>query len=318
MIKVNINDLGDITTSYTPDGCPSDNSGTITVNVAGGTTPFTYSWSTSPVQTTATATGLPVGSYTVIVTDAHGAIGTAVGNIYSPKTVSTVTVTNVTCFGGNNGAATMTSAGGTSPYSYSWNPSGQTTATATGLSAGTYSVTSTDALGCSNVGMVTLTSPTMIIISATTVPSGCAGGNGSSTATASGGTGPYTYAWSTSPPQSTQTATGLSSGTYTVVVTDAVGCTKSSVVTVTSTPFNISSSSTAISCFNGSNGTATATATSGGTAPYTYLWTPSAQNTQTATGLSAGTYTVLVTDAAGCTAVTTVVLTNPTIIFTAV
>ena len=144
--------------------------------------------------------------------------------------------TNVSCFGGTNGSATATVTGGTSPYTYTWNTTPvQYTATATNLAAGIYTVTVKDANNCSTSASVTIIQPATVlnvtISSQTNVT--CAGGaTGSATVTASGGISPYTYLWNTSPPQSTATATGLIAGTYTVLLTDANGCGKTTNVTI--------------------------------------------------------------------------------------
>ncbi|MFV8340759.1 SprB repeat-containing protein, partial [Flavobacterium sp. LB3P21] len=136
------------------------NNGAATASATGGTTSYSYSWNTSPVQTTATASGLIAGTYTVTVTDAKGCIDTETVTITEPAAALVATIgtpTNVSCFGGNNGAATASATGGTTSYSYSWNTSPvQTTATASGLIAGTYTVTVTDAKGCIDTESVTI------------------------------------------------------------------------------------------------------------------------------------------------------------------
>src|SRR5207237_641711 len=122
---------------------------------------------------------------------------------------------------------------GTAPYSYAWNPSGQATATATGLCAGNYTCTVTDAHGCISTSTITITQPPALTSTTTQVNVSCNGGcNGTSTVTAGGGTTPYTYNWNTIPVQTTITATGLCTGNYTCTITDANGCIRISVVTI--------------------------------------------------------------------------------------
>ena len=313
MISVNISKYwGTITSTTTADACPSNASGSATVTVTGGTTPYTYAWSTTPVQTTAIATGLAAGTYTVNILDSLGVATTANVTVYN-NTVVTISTTSVTCFGGSNGSATGNMPSGTAPLTYLWNTSPvQTTATATGLSSGIYSVVVKDVTGCMNSISDTVNSATAIALSANAVYASCAGNDGSISSTVSGGTPAYTYAWSTAPVQTTASITGLAAGGYTLAVTDANGCTSSTTATVNQTVFSASTTKTNISCYNGSNGTATANST-GGTAAYTYIWTSNpVQTTQVATGLGAGIYTVTITDSKGCTSTSTATFTNPT------
>ncbi len=175
------------------------NNGSATANVIGGVTPYTYSWTTFPVQTGVTATGLTAGSYTVNVTDASGCTASASVTITQPPllTVSVGPPVNVLCNGNNNGSDVASAAGGTGPYGYSWNSFPvQTSPNAVGLSAGTYTVTATDANGCIATASVTITQPTALTLTAAGFPTTCNGGaDGSATAIPGGGVNPYTYAW---------------------------------------------------------------------------------------------------------------------------
>ena len=231
--------------------------------------------------------------------------------VNNSPTSSIASQTNVSCNGGADGSATATATGGTAPYIYLWS-NAATPATVTGLAAGNYSVTVTDANGCSSVQNVTITEPNALtgsISSQTNVA--CNGGtDGSATATATGGTAPYTYLWSNA--STTATATGLAAGNYNVTITDANGCTTNvSNINITEPTALTSSisSQTNVACNGASTGAATVTA-NGGTAPYTYLWS-NAATTATATGLVAGTYTVTVTDANGCNSAQNVTISEP-------
>ena len=231
--------------------------------------------------------------------------------VNNSPTSSIASQTNVSCNGGADGSATATATGGTAPYIYLWS-NAATPATVTGLAAGNYSVTVTDANGCSSVQNVTITEPNALtgsISSQTNVA--CNGGtDGSATATATGGTAPYTYLWSNA--ATTATATGLAAGNYNVTITDANGCTTNvSNINITEPTALTSSisSQTNVACNGASTGAATVTA-NGGTAPYTYLWS-NAATTATATGLVAGTYTVTVTDANGCNSAQNVTISEP-------
>jgi large repetitive protein len=299
--------------------CFGDASGSATADASGGLAPYTYSWSTIPVQSGPTAAGLPAGVYTVTVTDGLGAVGTAGVTITQPAAALAVSIAkiDVLCAGAANGTATANVTGGTAPYSYSWNTVPvQTTATATGLTPGTYTVTVTDANGCIVTENVTIVEPALTLTVSITAQTNvlCFGSaTGTATASAAGGTAPYTYSWSSSPVQTTSTATGLPAGTFTVTATDANGCTATANVTITQPPtgVNVTIAHTNALCFGSANGTATATVT-GGTAPYTYSWnTTPVQTSQTANGLAAGSYILTVTDADGCSSTGTVVIGEP-------
>lgn len=303
------------TGSQVDELCNGGNTATATVNPAGGNGPYSYSWNTSPVQTTQTATGLTAGSYTCTVTDANLCTTTASFTITEPTALSTTTSFVQSTCGNANGSATVNIAGGTPAYGVSWNTVPvQTTTTATGLFAGSYTVTVTDANGCTATATVNVTnsgSPTAVISASTNVS--CFGGNnGDATVTAGAGTGPYSYSWTTSPVQTTATATGLTAGAYTVTVTDANGCTATDSVIITEPPaLTISGSTTAVDCFGNSTGTASVVA-GGGSPMYNYSWnsTPS-QTTAAATSLPAGSYTCTVTDANGCIITQSLTVTEP-------
>ncbi|MDP1744373.1 MAG: SprB repeat-containing protein, partial [Bacteroidota bacterium] len=324
--------LGASISSQTNVFCNGSNTGNATVTAIGGSGSYSYSWNTTPAQTSATATGLVSGSYTVTVTDNNGCTVpvTKVVTISQPSSVLGATIssqTNVFCNGGRTGSATVSATGGSGSYSYSWNTIPiQTTATATNLSAGSYTVTVTDNNGCSipvtKIAVITQPSAALgaSITSQTNVY--CNGGNtGIATVAATGGSGSYSYLWNTSPAQIGSTAVNLSSGSYTVTVTDSNGCAVpvSKVVTITqpSSAFVASiSSQTNVFCNGGSTGNATVTAT-GGSGSYSYSWnTTPAQTTATANNLTAGNYTVTVTDNNGCTipVIKTAIITQPLLI----
>lgn len=193
---------------------------------------------------------------------------------------------------------------------FSWSPGGATTATVNNLFAGTYTVTMTDAFGCTATGSATVNdNPVTFAVTSTLVS--CAGGNdGTATATVTPATGNVTYQWSNG--QTTQTATGLTAGTYTCTITAGNGCVGNVSVTVTEIPgltVNIVNQTNA-TCNSAANGTAAITATQG-TLPYTYTWTNSASTGSNATDLAAGPHVVTVTDANGCNQSVTVTISEP-------
>jgi len=298
------------TGSKTDVACNGGSNGSATVVPSGGVAPYSYSW--APFGgTAATATGLSAGTYTVTVTDNSGCQTTRTFTINQPASAvsGTTVVTNVACNGASNGSINLTPAGGTAPYTFNWG-GGITTEDRTGLAAGTYTVTITDANGCTATVNATVTQPASAVSGTTVVTNVACNGasNGSINLTPAGGTAPYTFNWGGG--VTTEDRTGLAAGTYTVVITDANGCTATVNATVTQpTALSGTVTQTNIACNGGSTGSATITVT-GGTAPYTYSWSPSGGTTATASGLAAGIYTVVVTDSKGCTLTRTVTITQ--------
>jgi gliding motility-associated-like protein len=301
----------------TPTGCGAC-SGGITLSPTGGVAPYTYSWLPN-VSSGATASNLCVGSYQVTITGADGCSQTFVLSVGSPNGPSlTLNSTDPSCQGGSNGSATVVATGGTAPYTYIWTPTGQTTATATNLSAGTYAVVVTDAGGCASAQSVTLSDPSGVNVSIAVVndPS-CVGiCDGSATIIGSGGTLPYAYSWSPGNITGT-TASNLCPGNYTAQVTDANGCVQSTVITINpAVPVTATVAVTNPSCGGTSNCNGSATLTIlGGSAPYSIGWnTVPPQSGLTASGLCAGTYTATITDANGCIGTATAIITQPTVL----
>jgi gliding motility-associated-like protein len=294
--------------------CVPGNDAQVTATATGGTTPYEYSLDGISYQASNTFNGLTSSTYTVWVKDARNCtVSTTVTiNNQAIPVIVISTVQPVSCFGGNNGIATTTTTNGTAPYNYNWSPTGGSAATAIGLIADTYTVLVTDANGCTNTTSVTIIEPPLLTL-AGVVDSNvrCNGGNNASaTVTAAGGNGSYTYAWTPSG-GTAATATNLAAGSYTATVTDSKGCTSSTSVVITE-PTVVTATITNIVhvlCKNGNNGSATVSA-GGGVTPYTYQWTNLGTGTVQGS-LTQGTYTATVTDANGCTATTTAVITEP-------
>ncbi|MCB0533806.1 MAG: T9SS type A sorting domain-containing protein [Saprospiraceae bacterium] len=292
-----------LTTTSVNASCFGINDGAIDLEVSGGTPGYTYHWSNN--YTGQDPVALLAGSYTVTVTDFAGCSKIRTATVGQPPVLgSTTVVSAVSCNGGSDGAIDLNVTGGTPAYLYAWSNS-STDQDLTGLSAGTYTVTISDENGCTRITSATVPQPTALNLSATVQNVSCFGGNnGSINLSVAGGTPTYSYVWSGG--QSVQDINNLAVGTYTVTVFDANGC-SASYTAVVSQPTVIEMSATTepiIACTGGNNGSIDLTVF-GGTPGYTYNWAhiPGASNPQDPTGLSAGTYTVTVTDAAGCTAV---------------
>jgi hypothetical protein len=297
------------TTVVTNVICNGGANGAINLTPSGGTAPYIFNWGGG--ITTEDRTGLAAGTYAVTITDANGCTATLSFNVIQPIAAisATTVITNVSCNGGTNGAINLTPSGGTAPYTFNWG-GGVTTEDRTGLVAGTYSVTITDANGCSRLlSGIAVTQPTLALTSTEASKTNilCFGGNnGSATISASGGTAPYSYNWTPGNPPGDGTATiiGVTAAAWTCTITDANGCSTSRIVNITQ-PWGldaIASTQTNISCFGGNNGRAVVSVANG-TPPYTYDWTPgnpTGDGTGDATGLTAGNWNCLVTDANGC------------------
>jgi gliding motility-associated-like protein len=295
-------------------GCGTSTGGA-TVTASGGTPGYTYSWTPSG-GTTVGVTNLGSGSNSVTVTDTKGCNVTVVANITTAggPTLSVVSQASVNCFGASTGSATVNGNGGTAPYTYTWNPGNLSGASQTGLAAGTYTINITDAGLCAGSGTILISQPTTSLNAAitATLPAGCGTSTGEATVTASGGTPSYTYAWLPSGAVGSG-ATGLSVGNNTVIVVDANSCSVTAIANIISAggPTLSVASQTNVNCFGASTGSATINAT-GGTGPFSYTWTPGNLSGSSQTGLSAGTYTVNVTDASSCASSTVVIISQPT------
>ena len=291
--------------------------GSIATTVTNGTSPYTYLWNTVPAQSTSTATNLSAGSYIVTVTDLNSCSISTTLSVAAPPSVPTIALTpvNVGCFGQANGSVTSTVSGGNPGYTYAWNTSPtQTSANATAITSGNYTLTVTDAALCTATASAIVTEPSVLTATAVKTDVLCFGANtGSTTVTPSGGTTTYTYNWNTIPVQTTVSATSLPAGNYTVTVADAHNCTVTvnAIINQPATALALTETHVNVLCFGNSTGSATVNAT-GGTTGYTYNWNTSpAQTTTAASSLVAGGYIVTVTDANSCSASITSTIIQP-------
>ena len=306
--------------SQTNVSCFGGSNGAASINTpTGGAGGYTYNWTpgTPTGDGTVSVTGLTATTWTCTVTDANGCVASQSFTVTQPALALNASTgggsTDVSCNGGSNGTATVAPSGGTPGYFYSWSPSGGTGATASGLAAGTYTVTVTDANLCQTTRTFTINQPTALTatISSQTDVSCNGGSNGTATVTPADGTPGYTYSWSPSGGTGA-TASGLTAGTYTVTVTDANLCQTTSTATILEpTAITIIPSQTNVTCNGLSDGTASVIVI-GGTPGYTYLWSPNGETIGALTNISAGNYTLTVTDQNGCTAIQSFVITEPT------
>jgi gliding motility-associated-like protein len=360
-----------VTSDYNGFGvsCFGSSDGSLGSTPGGGVTtlPYTFEWNTDPLTTVVSTdqnpTGLPTGSYTVTITDANGCTSTTVPVLITEPTVVTSASLvssdyngfGVSCFGSSDGSLGSTPGGGviTLPYTFEWNTDPATTVVSTdqnpsGLPTGSYTVTITDANGCTSTTVPVLITEPTVVTAASLVSSNyngfgvsCFGASdGSLGSTPGGGTTtlPYLFAWDTDPTSggtisTAQNPTGLPAGDYVVTITDANGCFATTVpVTITEPPLLTTTTSNTtdyntfgVSCgdiVTGPDNDGGIDATpAGGTPTYTYLWTtsdgtiPAGQETaQTPTGLTAGTYDVLVTDANNCTVTDQIVVIEPVVL----
>ncbi|GAB4239322.1 MAG: hypothetical protein Tsb0034_15310 [Ekhidna sp.] len=289
--------------------CHNETTGSITIETTGGTAPYTYLWSNE--ATTQNLENVGSGGYDVVVTDANGCTQRVEARITQPEplVIREEQVENIDCFGNNNGLINLAVTGGTLPYSYSWN-TGDTTKNLSDLTVGDYSMTVTDANGCTASYSNTLTTPSELVVSLeNTVNNLCFGENdGEININVEGGVAPYRYKWNTG--ATTQDIVNLKSGEYSVEVTDANGCVDTLSASISEPEFmDIVVESENILCNGESTGSINLTVT-GGVTPYTYEWSNGA-TTQDIANISVGQYSVIVKDANGCTDIRDVNISEP-------
>lgn len=290
---------------------------TVTFTNQSTNNPTSYTWTfaggtpSTSTQANPTVTYNTAGTYTVTLT-ATNADGTDTETKTNYITVSanptlSISSNNVSCNGGNNGSATVSVSNGLSPYIYSWTNSSSTSATASNLSANSYSVTVTNSAGCPSNISTTITQPTALNLSVSTINDVCNQGNGSATATTSGGTTPYSYIWSGG------SNTNLVAGTYSVTVTDGNNCTATQNFTIgnTTPTYNVVVTTSQDTC-NGGFGKASATV-NGSISGYTFSFSNgNTTGANSVNGLTSGNYSVTITASNGCTKTQTFTISNYT------
>ncbi|MDX1652135.1 MAG: gliding motility-associated C-terminal domain-containing protein [Brumimicrobium sp.] len=306
--------------------CAGANDGSIDLEVTGGYAIDSYFWNTG--ATTQDISGLTSGTYQVQVVDEHDCAQNFSFVITEPNPLNIINVQlsnypsgdNISCFGASDGSISLDVEGGISPYSYQWS-NGMTSEDISSVGGGSYILTVTDANGCTIDTTIQLTEPSPIIqtITALEYPSGdnisCFGlSDGNIDYTISGGSPVYNILWNTG--QSTEDISGIPAGTYSVNVTDINGCSADTSITL-SQPTQLTQdiqsptyfSGDHVSCHGLSDGSIDYTV-NGGSPAYSITWN-NGTNTEDLTGVSAGVYSVSVTDINGCSIDTTITLTEP-------
>jgi gliding motility-associated-like protein len=293
-------DVLDLTEVITHVSCNGLGDGMIDITVTGGTIPYSYNWSNGQVSEDIAA--LSPGTYSVTVTDANECEIIRSFTVTEPDVLAASTTSvNASCNGFADGSIDLSVIGGTMPYTYAWSNS-ETTEDISGLTAGVYTVTVTDDHGCQVTASVTVTEPDVLVITVDNIDDASCGAvhDGAIDISVSGGTLPYTYAWSNG--ATTEDISSIPGGLYNITVTDANGCVEvlNDIQVGGGSEITLSAVITHVHCDGGNQGSVVLTP-SGGTAPYGYLWS-NGQTVKDILGVEAGLYTVIVTDANGCTA----------------
>lgn len=300
--------------------CFGDATASATAIPSGGTTTYTYAWDDPNMQTSATATNLTAGTYTVTATDTNNCSITEDIIITEPTSALSATVqqTFVGCYGEQQNEAEVIASGGTgSNYAYLWS-NNQTINTASNLDSIIYTITVSDENNCTAIASIDIQELDSIMIMLANTPPTChAMPDGMvGVSFVMGGIGmddmDYDYQWNTNPAQNTQLATDLLGDVmYTVTVTDNQGCSNTNQIFLAQpNPILLTLDSEKVSCFGGGDGMAMITEVQGDNNNYTYQWdaNTNSASTQSVSNLTAGTYLVTVSDDANCTAIDSVVV----------
>lgn len=304
-----------------PVRCFGEINGSVTVYALGGTGMLAYSWNDPNQQFDPAAVNLAPAAYTVTISDANNCSASASATVTEPPPMNAMTIPgHITCFGGNDGAVSTSVSGGVPPYVYAWNIP-QTSPQITGLVAGTYSLTITDAYNCPFVVLpVTIIQPVSgVQVVATQTQLACFGNdNGAATAVASGSNGPpFTYAWSNG--QNGPSPSVFNSGNFTVTATDAKGCTGTQTLTITQwDSIRVNVAFVLPTCTGFQNGQAAVNLVNGGAGNgiidnYIFHWSvPGAADTIYINGLAGNqNYSLTVTDQTGCSETFSYFLNDP-------
>ena len=296
-------------TTATDATCYGATDGTLDISISGGSGAYTYSWNQG--ATSQNLDSIQAGIYVLTITDGNGCTLIVQDTVHQPATIAdSVALGHVLCYGDSTGTISVILTGGTAPYTYLWS-TGDTLANLVNLGAGTYTLNAVDAQLCSFSQTYTVTEPTAALSGTLTKSEPLCPGDstGSLTLAVTGGMAPYTLLWNTG--DTLAAIDSLSPGIYTVTIMDANGCIHVLTDTIVApAPLAINATVQNISCYGLVNGKVL-TAVSGGTAPYTYSWNDGAFTSQNIVNRSAGTYSLVVTDANGCSVTDTFTIVQP-------
>ncbi len=316
---VDVNGPAPIAISMDSTNISCTTTGTATVNVlSGGVLPLTYQWNDAAMQTTPTASNLNPGTYIVTVTDSTNCF---VIDSVMVESLGGISITSdslpANCAGQASGSAWVEVTGGSLPFTYNWSGVPQNNDTIINVLAGNYTVTVSDAAGCSAVTNVVITEPAPLVLDSTQVlPVGCPGeSSGGATVFMSGGTGNLTYAWSNLSTGSS--ISNVSGGVYQFTVTDGNNCTFTDMVDIPVPTDSVNTTAMLVqnvTCPGAGDGAVTSF-TVGGTPDYFYVWTDANGDTvsfsMTAINLVPGTYNLETTDNRGCSDFSSIVVVEP-------
>lgn len=294
--------------------CSGDSLGTIEALVQGGVMPIQYLWDDPMAQTTPLASGLSAGSYTLIITDGNGCTLTQSASVETPDKIllDSIVVSSITCFGADNGSATVYASGGTGNLEYNWSNSSMTSSIFN-LSADSYFVTITDENDCELESSIDIIEPEELVITAEAIPLTCFNSNnGMIDVDVSGGSPAYTYEWSNN--SKTEDIDSLEAGDYALTITDENGCSVAFAAEVSAPAEMVLSIQTSSpTCAGIENGSVMVTV-NGGIPGYDYIWSNNITGTNQLNDLSPGFYEVTVSDNNNCTqTITTTIVPGPEI-----
>ncbi len=287
--------------------CFGDRNGSFTINMQDGMAPYTIVWNSGTFTEMSNShefDNLAAGSYNVTITDAHNCVSTVSVEIETPELlVASSSAEQILCHG-ETAEVTVSATGGTLPYQ---------NVGIYDVTAGAYNYVVTDANGCQSTTFVSLVEPTDISVNAVSANARCYGESGSANLVVTGGTSPYSVVWQ-------DNSNGLENinvpvnSDFGYTVTDANGCTKTGVVRVGEpSVLSIELTASSVSCYGLANGSVSISAIGGGVPPYSYQWS-NGYSSNNLVGVGAGSYSLLVTDTNGCTASSTVVVTEPALL----
>ncbi|MDB4074865.1 gliding motility-associated C-terminal domain-containing protein [Crocinitomicaceae bacterium] len=297
--------------------CFGDATGSTSSEVAGGTPGYSFLWSNT--GTSSSISNLIAGNYSLTITDSNGcSINDDITLLepLAPLALSSL-VTEVDCFGNNSGSIDLTVVGGTAPYLQYWSNGGgivltDTTEDISSQFADDYEVLVTDDNGCTLSLISTISEPVApLAISGIVNDANCYGLNdGAIDITVTGGTINYTYSWSSG--QTTEDISGVLAGQYIFTVTDLSGCVETMTFNIAEpiAPLVVTTFPKDVLCNGGNDGELESNVT-GGTLPYSYLWS-NGEGTEEIYGITAGPYTLTITDDQGCVSFTGAVVNEPT------